>query len=107
MSVRNMKTIKVLVIAGIFILFFGIMFYRSINDDNKNLNYNFKGKVESIYYDIKGIPLVTINQKSYYLSYNNWNFDHQIEKGDSLEKVAPSFIIKLKKLHTGTIIIIK
>ena len=75
-------------------------------NNSQNLNYNFKGKVENICYDVKGFPFVTINQKRYYLSYNNWNFRHQIENGDSLEKEASSFVLKLTK-STGEIIIFK
>jgi hypothetical protein len=98
---------KVLLIVFVLCVFFGTLFYLDLKSKRKNYNYFFKGKVENIYYDIKGIPSVTINQKSYYLSYIDWKFDHQIEKGDSLEKKASSFTIKLTKSDTGNVILFK
>jgi hypothetical protein len=71
----------------------------------KCLSYQFNGKVDSIYYDIKGIATIKVNGIFYDLAYPNWDFDHnRIQKGDSVIKNKNSLTIKLIK-HNGQIII--
>jgi hypothetical protein len=55
------------------------------NSFDENLSYDFKGVVDSVSYDVKGIPTVIIHKSEYYLS-AGYNFDYQIEKGDTLKK---------------------
>jgi hypothetical protein len=72
--------------------------------DQKILNYNFSGRVDSVWYDENRAvtrditkPFVTINSKTYYLFSNSWELGHKIQKGDSL----------IKKENTMTITLIK
>jgi len=65
--------------------FFVIMLFAAKNNFKENKLYSFKGVVDSVSYDIKGIPTVIINKKTFYLS-AGYNFDHQIKKEDSLVK---------------------
>lgn len=70
-----------------------------------NLEYHFNGKVESVYYDIKGIATINIKGVHYILSDPNWDFDHnRISKGDSIIKSKNSMIVKLIKAN-GKIIV--
>jgi hypothetical protein len=73
----------------------------------KERAYEFKGIIKEVTYDIKGTPDVKINGIKYTLSYNDWNFDHQIQKGDSLIKVRNIMVVKLVKQKTGEIVFFK
>jgi len=79
----------------------GIMFYLYKRNSERIFNYHFKGEVQSIRYDEKGFPDVTIDGTTYYLFYGNWSFRHAIQKSDTLEKKKNSFTIKLIKYKTG------
>lgn len=97
---------KILLPLIIFILFFGVLFFFYKRSSEKQLNYSFDGVVEVVRYDVKGKPYVTIEGITYYLSYNNWNFNHcRIENGDSLFKEKGSMKIKLIKHKLGNIFI--
>jgi len=48
----------------------------------------------------KGVPNVIVSGKEYYLS-AGYNFDHKIEKGDSLIKYKDSNLYKLVKHTSG------
>ncbi len=62
----------------------------------KNLAYNFNGRVGFVSYDEKREATVFINDTDYYLSYPNWDFDHDtIKVGDSMIKKRGSWVIKL------------
>jgi hypothetical protein len=89
------------------ILFAGGMFYLYKKDYKKNLGYHFNGEVQNVRYDSKGIPYVTIDNRTYYLSYNNWAFNHEIEKGDKLQKERNTFTVKLTKYKSGDVLIFK
>ena len=99
--------LKVKIGLGIIVLFAGSMFYLYTKGYKRNLGYRFKGEVRNIQYDSKGFPNVTINDSTYYLSYNNWNFNHKIQKSDTLEKEANTFTIKLTKYKSGDVFIFK
>lgn len=98
---------KIWIYVAMLFLFFGTAFYLYKRSYKTNLNYYFKGKIENVSYDEKGYPDVIIDKTSYYLCYVNWDFGHQIQKGDSLEKRVGSFTIKLTKLNSGHVIIFK
>lgn len=94
---------------GLFLVFafimIGMMYYLYSKDYKKNLSYSFNGNVEHIKYDDKGFPYVTVNKKTYYLSYNNWDFNHCIEQNDSIQKFENMLIIMVKKHHSGQTLI--
>lgn len=82
-----------------FIAFFYIKGYKM------NLKLEFNGLVEDVQYDIKGIPSVTVSENTYYLSWNDWYFNHRIQKGDSLIKKRNSLLIMLIKQKSGEVIV--
>jgi hypothetical protein len=89
------------------VLFAVSMFYTYKKDYKKNLQYNFNGEVQNIRYDSKGFPYVTIDNRTYYLSYNNWDFNHRIAKGDTLQKNKNTFTVKLIKYKSSDVLIFK
>ncbi|SHG42548.1 hypothetical protein [Pedobacter caeni] len=84
-------------------LFFCYMIYSGRISERENISREFRGTVENVLYDIKGIPNVMVQGKEYYLN-NFYNFDHKIERGDSLVKYKGSTIYKLVKKDSGTVI---
>lgn len=62
--------------------------------EKENLSFHFNGVVDSVRYDIKGIPFVVANDEEYYLS-DGYDFNRKIQKGDSLikEKNATTYIL--------------
>lgn len=95
------KNIKYVLIALSFLAFIVLTQVQTERGNKENLDFEFYGKVDSVTYDIKGKPYVTIKGKMYYLSYNDWNFKYQIEQNDSLQKKSNSFIITLIKHKSG------
>jgi len=92
-----MKNKAQIIILGIgFALFIGWNFFMLKKNNEENLSYKFKGIVENVNYDVKGIPYVLILGDEYYLN-GGWNFEHLIEKGDSLQKKEGEMIVKLTK----------
>ncbi|QEM06906.1 hypothetical protein DIU31_026620 [Mucilaginibacter rubeus] len=90
---------------GVFILLlFASAIYHYNNLVRKNYSIEFNGKVEKVIYSIKGEPTVSINGKTFDLPVNLWDFNHKIEKGDSLIKSKDSMVIKLIKYKTGQVI---
>ena len=73
---------------------------------SKCLAFQFDGKVDSVWYDDKGKPTIKIRGNKYDLLVNFWNFNRQIESGDSLIKVKNSMIVTLVK-KSGKIIVFK
>ena len=95
--------------AGVIIIvasFFSLFIFLTIRGNNINRNYEFNGVVEDVNYDIKGTPSVTISGHVYYLSYNNWNFQHRIMKMDTLIKKKGYMKIILIKYSTHEKIIL-
>jgi hypothetical protein len=86
--------------AFVAVLFLFFIFYSSKKTYHRNLDYEFDGKVESVFYDVKGTPTIMINKKEYFLTFYDWDIDHQIEKGDSLEKRKGTMLIKLIKFDS-------
>ncbi len=76
-----------------FILF---IIYSNSKADEINYNYSFSGRVDSVSYDVKGIPYVHVNGQFYYLD-DGYNFDHLVEKGDTMIKHKGSVVYKLIK----------
>jgi len=79
----------------------------SIREHIIEKDYQFKGVVENVVYSINGSPDVFINGKKYPLTYNIWNLNRKIEKGDSLIKHKNEMILKLVKKQTGETIYFK
>lgn len=98
---KNSK-LFVAVVAIMLTLFFSWVFFSAKNKVARNLAIHFNGVVQDVTYDVKGIPSVTLNGKIYYLS--AWYyFNHEIEKGDRLEKDAGSNVYRLTKRGTKKI----
>ncbi|HWD88643.1 MAG TPA: hypothetical protein VG367_10995 [Mucilaginibacter sp.] len=79
-------------------------FYTRFTAQRKALFYQFNGKVDTVNYDKKGQPIITIHGIKYDLSVTRWNFDRQIQAGDSMVKKMDSMMIKIFKTD-GTVII--
>jgi hypothetical protein len=79
----------------------------SIREDLIEKNYEFKGIVGNVIYNINGSPDVYINGKKYALTYNIWNLNRKIEMGDSLITVRNGSLLKLVKKQTGETIYFK
>ncbi|XHR97246.1 hypothetical protein ACFJIV_11680 [Mucilaginibacter sp. UC70_90] len=67
--------------------------------DKKILNTEFSGPVQSVSYDAKQFPTITIRNFEYYIG-AGYETNHQIEVGDSIIKKRGSFTYKLIK-RTG------
>ena len=78
--------------------------YKTIIARKLYLTYKFKGIVEHVSYDGKSIPTVTINKKDYYLGASTYNFNHLINRGDSIEKDSGILTIKLIKQKNGIVL---
>lgn len=70
----------------------------------KCLSYQFDGTVDSVSYSVKGEPTIKIHGNKYDLSVNFWDFNRQIEAGDSLIKVKDSMVVRIFKKN-GTLTI--
>jgi len=79
-------------------------FYSRFAAQKKALSYQFNGRVDTVEYDKKGAPIVIIKGVKYDLSVTRWDFNRQIETGDSMIKKADSMVIKIFKTD-GTVII--
>lgn len=84
-------------------LFFCYTIYSGRISERENISREFSGTVENVLYDVKGIPSVTVHGKEYYLN-NFYNFDHQIERGDSLVKYKGATIYRLVKKDNGRVV---
>jgi len=101
----NMKKLILIAILSFFFFITAIYYYNNLTQ--KNLPLAFNGKVENVFYSIKGEPTVSINNKTFNLPVNLWDFNHKIEKGDSLIKLKDSMIIKLVKYKSGQVMLFK
>ncbi len=79
------------------------LIYSNKKNYEENLNIEFNGIVESVKYDIKGFPTLTINRVDYKLV-GPYRFNHQIETGDTFIKFKGNIHYKLIKHNTGKII---
>lgn len=102
-STKVLKVIKIIIAICISLAIFVSMLRKKLNfRDLKSLEFN--GIVESVNYDVKGIPSINVENKVYYLS-GYWGFDYKIEIGDSIFKMKDEMVIKLVKKRTGRKII--
>jgi len=88
------------------LLFIAFLIFSIYRGFSKNLNYNFTGVVHSVTYDEKGTPIIIINNQEYILN-AGYDFNHQIEDGDTLKKVKGSDTYTLIKHATGKVIVFK
>lgn len=91
-------------LGAIFILINTPYFY--YKNKKTSLSYQFQGRVDSVWYDDKGGPTIKVNGNKYDLLVNYWDFNHQIEVGDSLIKVKNSMLVRIIKKN-GKVIIVK
>jgi hypothetical protein len=68
------------------------------------LNMQFNGIVQSINYETKGFPEISVNGRKYYFA-NEYNFRDQIEQGDSIFKYSGRLECTLIKKKTGRALI--
>jgi len=97
------KAPLILLAAGFLFLVTVVPFYYFKTKQQVSL-YQFKGRVDSVSYDVKGEPTIKVNGKKYDLPVNFWDFNHQIDVGDSLVKVKNSMVVRILKKN-GTVII--
>ena len=64
------------------------------------LDMEFSGTVLDVNYDIKNMPTVNIDGARFFIG-AYYNFDGQIEKGDSLIKKKNQYVFELVKKKTG------
>lgn len=94
-----------LIVLGVLAISFAVFtFYSRFTAQRKALFYQFNGRVDTVNYDKKGQPTVTIKGIKYDLSVTHWDFNHQIQAGDSMVKKADTMAIKIFKAD-GTVII--
>src|SRR6476659_5427609 len=86
-----------------FVVFAGIMtIIGRKRSDDKYLKMEFNGKIEYVVYDIKEMPTVTIKGNDYFIG-GLYNFNHNLEIGDSLIKKKGDYDFKLIKKSSGKI----
>jgi membrane-bound ClpP family serine protease len=95
-----LKRVGILGAIGVIVLIFF-----SIKAHYKDLNYQFNGRVDSVFYGEKATATVWVRKEEYYLDANNWDFDHnRIQKGDSLIKEKNSMVIRLIRPNGSVIV---
>src|ERR1700744_5492887 len=102
MKPLNKILLIVLGVAGLSLAI--ITAYSYFKSKKEALSYQFDGKADTVIYSHKGEPTITIHGTKYDLSVNFWDFNHQIQVGDSLVKKRNSLQVKIFK-SDGTIII--
>ena len=90
---------------AVFIGFIIYMILSSIRARKLISGYHFNGVVDKVEYDAKSIPTVKVNGKDYYLGSTNWNFNHLITQGDSIEKDSGNLTVKLIKQKSGRVLV--
>jgi hypothetical protein len=90
---------------AVFIGFIIYMIHSDIRATRLVSSYHFNGVVDKVEYDGKSIPTVTVNGKDYYLGSTNWNFNHLISRGDSIEKDSGILMVKLIKQKSGRVLV--
>lgn len=107
------KNLNVLIIlCGVMAIGMSVFFYFfQKNNDQEILNYAFKGRVDSVWYnhnnndqDSITKPYVIIDGKSYHLFYRDWDFGYKIKRGDSMIKKKNTTIITLIKMNGRKIV---
>jgi hypothetical protein len=73
----------------------------------ENIDYQFNGRVDSVFYDMAGSPTIIVKGQSYYLPDYDWHFTRRFGKGDLVFKKSRLMMIKLTRPKTGEVIIIK
>jgi hypothetical protein len=86
---------KIIIAVFIFLIFIDIVI-----KPKKALRWSFKGPVEKVWYDRKGIPFITIKGKEYDVFYFDWDFETKIEKGDTVIKQKGDLRLKLIRPNT-------
>ena len=93
------------IVLGVLAISFAIFtFYSRFSAHKTTLSYQFNGRVDNVDYDKNGAPTITIKGTKYDLSVTQWDFNHQIQAGDSMVKKTDSLVIKIFKTD-GTVII--
>ena|ERR1700748_2825465 len=85
------------------IAFFVYFYIGSIRETAEFRTYNFSGIVENVRYE-KGYPFVVVGGREYFLGAPGYNFEHKIERGDSIKKVKGSSSVIIIKRKTGEIL---
>jgi hypothetical protein len=100
LSTGCFKNVGIFGVIGVIVLIFF-----SIKARCKDLNYQFNGRVDSVFYGEKATATVWVKKEKYYLDANNWDFDHnRIQKGDSLIKEKNSMVIRLIRPNGSVIV---
>jgi hypothetical protein len=99
------KVFQILLIAGVLFLIVFLPIYYFKMQQEVSL-YHFNGRVDSVSYSVKDEPTIKVNGKEFDLPVNFWDFNHQIEIGDSIVKVKNSMVVEIVKKN-GKVIIVK
>ena len=84
---------------GMVVVFFLVTYLIS---ENKEKKMDFSGVIKQIRYSDKGFPFVTIKNKEYYFSNNNWSLQaNEIHVGDSIVKKRGELSITVYIKSTG------
>lgn len=100
---KKKENIIGIIFIALMLIFSGYIFLSTNLNRQKNLSYNFNGVIKKVTYDVKGIPTLTINRNTFYLS-AGYDFDKKLEAGDSLKKSEGSNVYILIKNRTKEII---
>lgn len=84
------------------IVFVAFLSFQAMKGSQENYQMEFSGVVESVSYDKKGFPTISVNKAEYYLS-NYYNFNYEIEKGDIIKKKQDERTCILIKKNTGKV----
>lgn len=95
---KNHK-IFVITFACLCAVFLGFMLFHAYIGFKANKAFEFEGAIETVSYDEKGTPTIKLKQHEYVLN-AGYNFDKQIQKGDTLKKKSNNTIYILIKKDT-------
>jgi hypothetical protein len=101
--VQNKDVLKIIIPVFLFVLFFWTL---SRKWDKKEKNFQFRGVIEKIDYDINKIPDVTVNGNTYHI-FTGRRFNEKMNVGDSIIKEKGSWTYKLIKYKSGEVVISK
>ncbi len=92
---KNQARLFALIVSIVTIILAVIAFNNRKNIPGKEFNWNFKGVVEKVHYNEKGIAYVTVNGKEYNLISMIMDLNYSIQKGDTIIKQKGDYRIKI------------
>jgi hypothetical protein len=101
----NKKAVIVVVIFYVTVIILDSIYQAKIESEQnrKNLNLDFSGRVERIDYDIKQLPTIALKGGYYYIGAGYYT-DHRIQVGDSMIKRRGTNVYTLIKQGSHKVI---